>query len=182
METKAESNRQTLARICYWSRIAGWATILSGILRACVMAYSLNSSGVINGWRYWNYVTHAASDSIVLGLLVLGMVQLIRYVVEEGTEPKWLLRKGHLILSLFALFFLVLGILNVLPLLGQLWTSILHPSAEQTLIHFAKKTTYLVFGVFSSLLPPVAKALCVLGMAALLRAVLPIVAESKTLA
>ena len=177
METKTESNRQMLRRVCSLSRFAGWAMIVLGILGVGGTVYAIRmTEAQITLRQHWT----EPIGQILTGLLVLGTVQFIRYAVEEGTEAKWLLRKGHLILYCFALFVLGMGIRGNWPLTGVMWGLISNRPPEQ-MIPMGREIVFASL-TFIVLVPPMAKALCILGIAVLLRTVLPIVAESKTLA
>ena len=178
METNTTPGRQMLRRICKLGRVAGWAMIALGILG-------------VGSYGYAHFVAHVDSQptlyqsiltvsDILTGLLVLSTVQFIRYVVEEDTEPRWFLRNGHIILGLFALFLFLTGALYGWPQLRVgLDMALSHP--PEHMIPMGRELG-IAFFTLIFLLPPITKALCVLGVAAMLRTVLPILAESKTLA
>ncbi|MFH0793037.1 MAG: hypothetical protein V2A74_03285 [bacterium] len=178
METNTQPNRQMLRRICKLGQVAGWAMIALGVLG-------------VGGYAYAHLIAHVNSQptlyqsiltvsDILTGLLVLTSAQFVRYVIEEDAEPGWFLRNGHIILGFFALFLFLTGVLYGWP---QLWTGLsmfsFHP--PEHMIPMGRE-----LGVASitliTFLPPTTKALCVLGVAAMLRTVLPILTESKTLA
>ncbi|MFA6241388.1 MAG: hypothetical protein WC655_10685 [Candidatus Hydrogenedentales bacterium] len=170
--------RQALKRICRLGRIAGWGVIVLGIFEVVAYAYAHLIAHVAEQPTLYRSITSA--NNILAGLLVLTTAQFVRYVVEEDAEPKWLLRHGHMVMVVFALYLFVTGSLyGWVPFRAMcelLWTH----SPDQ-MIPLGRELG-LTFGVFVFLLPPAAKALCVLGAAAMLRTVLPILAESKTLA
>ena len=178
MATNTPPNRQMLRRICTLSQIAGWAMIAMAVLG---VAGTANAGLVAHmGTRGILSSSMDTVGAILTGLVVMGMAQFIRYVVEEDTEPRWLLRNGHIILCLFALSLLLSWCLHGWPQMWRMWEIFLTSSPEQMIpmgreIGIASATVIL-------LLPPITRALCVLGIAAMLRTVLPILGESKTLA
>lgn len=177
METTTQPHRQTLRRICTLSQVAGWAMIAMGVLGVGGTAYAGLVAHI--GTRGILFNSMDAVGDILTGLVVLGMAQFIRYVVEEDTEPRWLLRNGHIILCLLALSLFLSGSLHVWPQMWRMWEIFLTSSPKQMIpmgreIGVASTTVIL-------LLPPITRALCVLGIAAMLRTVLPILGESKTL-
>jgi len=189
METTTQPHRQMLRRICTLGRVAGWAMIVMGVLRVGVLAFEGWITAPLNvgrtqpalfGMQWFLGQSVVAVDHILTGLVVLGMVQFIRYVVEEGAEPRWLLRNGHIILCLFALSLLLTWGLRDWPQMWNVLEPVLTRPPEQMIpmsLPLGVALTVLV-----ALLPTITKALCVLGIAATLRTVLPIMAESKTLA
>ena len=93
-----------------------------------------------------------------LGIIVLGVAQLIRYVSESEYQPGWLLRHGTGILYLFAVLMLVNSVIRYCFLMP----------IESS-------------GIGMFLLPDVAKMLILIGLAEILKRVLPVIEESKTL-
>jgi len=93
-----------------------------------------------------------------LGIIVLGVAQLIKYVSESEYQPGWLLRHGTGILYLFAVLMLVNSVIRYCFLMP----------IESS-------------GIGMFLLPDVAKMLILIGLAEILKRVLPVIEESKTL-
>ncbi len=187
METNTAQNRKMLKKICTLGRVAGWAIIAMGILRVggiAHLSWGLPGFGMQNILASSLFIVKPMLSGVVgpilIGLAVLGTVQFIRYAVEEGDKPRWLLRNGHIILCLYASYLLLTGSLLHWPLLWTTWEDFLNRSPEQMIpmgraLGIASTTLIIM-------LPPITKVLCVLGIAAALRTVLPILAESKTLA
>ena len=175
METNTQSHKQMLQRISTLGRVAGWAMIGIGLVQLIYLPYhiSWNTVGALS--RRIVYFGYANSgDNILSGLIILGLVQLIRYVCEEKSEPGWFLRNGHIILCLYALFLLIVGGMKSYPFLSDYWNNFKPEHMIQEGHEF--------FILLMILLPIITKAICFLGIAALLRNVLPVLAESKTLA
>ena len=179
METTTQPHRQMLRRMCTLGRVAGWAMIAIGVFGVGAIAHASQVVPQFGMQDIFSGSVDAASQ-ILTGLLVLGTVQFIRYVVEEGTEPRWLLRNGHIILCLFALSLLLTWGLRNWP---HLWKNLelIFALSPEHMIPMGRPLAVALI-TFTAVLPAVTKALCVLGIAAILRTVLPVMAESKTLA
>lgn len=175
-----KSHRQMLRRICTLSQVAGWAMIAMGLLGVGVLAFEGRNIAGHVGMRGIFSESANVVNNILTGLAVLGMVQFIRYVVEEDSEPGWLLRNGHIILCLFALSPLLTWGLHGWPQLWVMWKMFInHPSNQMIPMGLP---VGVAMSTLVSLLPTITTVLCFLGIAASLRSVLPILAESKTLA
>jgi hypothetical protein len=166
-----------LRRLCTLGRVAGWALIVLGGLVVGGLA-AQNSALVGGGVQFTISGGLAAVDDILTGLLVLATVQFIRYVLDEDTEPGWLLRNVHIVLSLFALYLLIYGGMQF----GPFWWTFLNRHVANSPENTMGWTVLVVVSTVTMFLPLVTKVLCFLGMAAILRTVLPVMAESKTLA
>ncbi len=173
-----QTKKQALGRICGLGRIAGWGVIALGVLEVVGYAYAHLVAHIDGQPTLYQSITSA--NNIIAGLLVLTTAQFVRYVVEEDAEPKWLLRHGHTVMGIFALYLFVTGSLYGWVSLRVMCEIFLTRSPDQ-MIPLGRQLG-LASAVLIFLLPPAAKALCVLGAAAMLRTVLPILAESKTLA
>jgi hypothetical protein len=117
---------------------------------------------------------------ILTGLVVLAMVQFICYVVEEDSEPRWLLRNAHIILCLLAFSLLLNTGLRSWPQ-GWINLELIFGRSPDQMVSMDRRLG-VAWMQFELLLPVFTKVLCVLGIAAILRTVLPVLAESKTLA
>jgi hypothetical protein len=176
MEATTLPHRKTLRRICALGRFAGWGMIVLGFLNIGGFIYGPFTTG--SGAQVRIALVSSMSrvtNNFLTALLVLGTVQLVHYAMEEDSEPGWLLRKGHIILSAFAVALLLAGLLHDWPILRG-GPDVLH---SRSYVRMVLDVTFMTLG---SLLPTLAKALCVLGLGVLLRALLPILAEAKTLA
>jgi len=183
METTKQPHRQMLLRICTLGRVAGWTMIVLAALGIPGTAYAVLVAHIGIGMRG---ILGAGMDVVgqtFMGLVALGVVQFIRYVIEEGTEPRWLLRNGHIILCLFALYLFLTSGWRGWPMMRNNWDmAFVHLPEPTILLDWLLASTQFGVMLLLVLLPAFTKALCVLGIAVTLRAVLPIMAESKTLA
>ena len=152
-------NRKSISMYCTALRITGWLLIVG--LVALVVG---------------EFVTQRMSSPVILNLLLpqwftgylfpgvfaLGLAQLIRYIFENDYQPGWLLRHAYMILCVYSVVLLVSVIISYVymirtgPLPG--W-----------------------HGLAGIITLPVAKILILLGVGGILRQVMPIIEESKTL-
>jgi len=176
METTVRPHKRMLRRICALGQVLGWALIVGGTMAVSVDAFmvidrrilafdpSLSLQGVLRDGM-------EGLGAVLTGLALLGVVQFIRYALEDDAKPGWILRNGHILLGIIAAFM-------VLSWAAYDWPRLTRMMEAQLI-----RTTagiVVVYGV--SLLPAVGKGLAFVGIAVTLRAVLPIMAESKTLA
>jgi hypothetical protein len=107
-------------------------------------------------------------DAVLTGLIALGIAQFIKYLFETANEPGWILRCGDKILYLNAIFVIVSGV-GVLYFHNAKMMEIASPYYSQW--------RFLV----ENGLPVVARALILAGSGQILRRVMPVIEESKTL-
>jgi hypothetical protein len=169
-----EKNRQLLKTFSIAARVIGWVLILGGsiwflLFVLCILAVS-DAAGSL-GWPYTNenflYASSAfVFDFVFLGLLVLIIGQLIKYTLETEYKPGWLLRFGDKILYVYALAVICRAILRY---------CILH---TDLLEKFGSGRLLFIQPI---VVPLAAKALIIVALGMLLRRVLPVIEESKTL-
>jgi len=101
-----------------------------------------------------------------LGMVALGVAQLIKYVFESQGQPSLILRIGDKILYVYA----------GLVILGTFFKWVF----QMEVIRATALSTLLISFV-ALLLPATAKALILIGLGKILHRVMPVIEESKTL-
>jgi hypothetical protein len=161
-----EKNRGLLRFYCIAAQCFGWGVLV--VVGAAVLGHSLALATRIGDSEAlavylpnvpWNMISF-----IPIGIVALGVGQFIRYLIDSECQLSWLLRHGDKLLCLYAVF--VIGYY----VLGFLRAFSFHTSLFETLVRL------LVFVLF-----PGAKVLVLIGLGQLLRRVLPVIEESKTL-
>ncbi len=159
-------NRHFLSLYCRVARITGWVFLLLGIPWLLLKTVSVVTR--IGDWKEmkeaWNNVPSGLFMFLVFGMVALGISELIRYLMEEGYRPGWVLRQGDKILYFYALCVFTNSILAFFvdfPHIPQLFWRIL------LLIVFVLAT--------------VGKILVIIGLGQVLRRVMPVIEETKTL-
>jgi len=169
-----EKNKALLRFYGIAARIIGWVLICGGcfwslLFVLCILAVS-DAAGEM-GWPYTdeNFL-YASSvfvfDFIFTGLLVLVVGQLIKYILETEYRPRWLLRYADKILYAYAV-----------AVIGQEISRyyILHASL------MGKFGSGRLLLIQPQVVPLAAKILIIVALGVILRRVLLVIEESKTL-
>ena len=160
-----EKNRKLLL-FYYWAmRIGGW------VFLAIVFLDSVALASRIGDWNEFNrYYQHDApwgmfSNILPTGLLVLGVAQLIRYLLECEYRPGWILHDADKLLYVYAAILIAYycwaGVTEMISRFNEPYD-------------FPLRLIMLVIFIL-------VKLLALVGLAQLLRRLLPMIEESRTL-
>lgn len=169
-----EKNRRLLRFYCLAARIFGWVLICGGtiwfLLFVLVTLAVSDAAGTI-GWPYTSENFLYSSVSYVFefalpGLIALLVAQLIRYMLENEYTPGWILRYGDKVLYVYAAL-----------LIGQnvLIYYILH------VVLLGKNSPGRLLLVQPLVVPLATKILILVGLGQVLRRLMHVIEESKTL-
>ncbi|MFZ2146609.1 MAG: hypothetical protein WAV28_05255 [Sedimentisphaerales bacterium] len=169
-----EKNRRLLKFYCIAARIFGWVLICGGtiwfLLFVLVTLAVSDAAGTI-GWPYTteNFIysfTSFVFEFVLPGLIALLVAQLVRYMLENEYMPGWILRYGDKVLYVYAAL-----------LIGQnvLIYYVLH------VVVFEKNSPGRLLLVQPLVVPLTAKILILVGLGQILRRILLVIEESKTL-
>ena len=169
-----EKNRQLLKFYCTSSRIFGWVLLCGGtlwFLMFVLLTLAVEDAAGEIGWPHTldNFVYSTSSyvsEFAMLGLVALLVAQLIRYMLEIKYTPGYILRFGDKILYIYAAFMILQKILV---------HYILNPELLSTL-----KPGHFIF-VKPLIVPLATKVLILVGLGQILRRILNVLEESKTL-
>ena len=169
-----EQNRRLLKFFYAATRICGWVLLCGGtiwFLMFVLIVLAVNDAAGTIGWpdASMNFIYALVSftfEFVLPGLIALLLAQLVRYMLESDYKPARILRSGDKILYVYAAL-----------LIGQ-----------NTLIYYALRVGFLgklspghlVF-VQPLLVPLVVKILILVGLGQILRRLIPVIDESKTL-
>ncbi len=155
-----ERNRWLLKFYCVAARIIGWALLFTaGTWTVSILSgYSRSSMPFVTSISIF--------IRILVGLVVLGVAQFIRYLFETEYKPSWILRHGEKILYLYA----------ALRVIRMAFLFFLREEMLGDSIYYSPWGFLVLNG-----LPVVAGALILVGLAQILRRVMPVIKESKTL-
>jgi hypothetical protein len=169
-----EKNRQLLKFYCSAARIFGWVLLCGGtiwFLMFVLLTLAVDDAAGEIGWPYTldNFVYSISSyvyEFAMLGLVALLVAQLIRYMLEIKYTPGHILRFGDKILYIYAAFLIV----------------------QKTLVHYILNPELLStlkpgFYIFNKplIVPMATKVLILVGLGQILRRILNVLEESKTL-
>jgi len=168
MNAFIEKNRRLLKIYCVAARTIGWVLLIVAAVVAVVKLFS-GFSEVDDRFRsYMLYLLcqQLTLSFVLLGLVLLGLAQFVRYLSENDYQPGWILRHGDKVLYLYAAALMIAPVLNYYFQM----TVIRNVSAGSLFLYF-----------LSAVLPAFAKGLIVVGMAQILKRIVPMIEESKTL-
>ncbi len=165
MDSFIEKNARFLKIYCILARIAGWVVLSLGCLAAASHSLALYSR-IGDREALQAYLPHVPwgmiTNFIPIGLLALGVGQFIRYLFNREHQPGWILRYGHQILFLWAAVYCV-------------WAYFVE-------IGFNSPATTESLRRLIFLLPFLgAKVLALVGLGQILRRIMPVIEESRTL-
>jgi hypothetical protein len=167
MNEFVEKNRALLRSYCIITRIIGWLLLIIALGIAVVKALSgFEADDQLRFHMIYRLCQQLAVSFVLLGLILLGLAQFVRYLYEKDYKPGWILRHGNKVLYLYAAALII--------------SPVSHYYFRMKVIGYAG-TVDLFLNVLTVILPTVAKALIFIGMAKVLRRMVPMVEESKTL-
>ena len=163
-----EKNRALLHTYYVGARIIGWLLLIIALVIAVEKSLSgfsdVDEQLRLN--RICMFYEALVVGFVLLGFILLGLAQFVRYLYESEYQPGWILRHGDKILYVYALG-LIIG-----PILHYLF---------QTKIFGYTGTVDLFLFLSGALVPAIARTLIFVGMAQILKRMVPMVEESKTL-
>ena len=160
MNTFIENNKKWLIFYANMARIIGWVLIILSAMPSLLIPYMI--SGAFREYpggitRMTGPLIEVLFIRLPLGIIVLGVAQLIRYVSDNQYQPGWLLRHGSGILYLFA----------ILMISGQI-------------VRYWVDTHSLLYIEINSL-AYVAVTLILIGLGKILKRIMPVIEEHRTL-
>jgi len=164
-----KQNRRLLKFYCNAALIIGWLLIIGGFVWFMPTMMSLNINDLYKGADAILYVVSALLfDFFLPGLILLGVMQFIRYLFEDVNKPGCILRAAHWLFYISAIF------LVVKTYLQYFWNSTWYAEVIES------ETSRLLF-IQPFLLPAIAKVLILVGLGQIIRRIIPVIEESKTL-
>jgi hypothetical protein len=167
MRTFIEENKGLL-RACYLSAmVVGWLSLVMGC--SAVVGHSFALITRIGNWEmfqnyYFSSVPWNVINGVPIGLLALGIGQFIRYVYDNDYKPGWVLRSAQPILYTYAI---IVGI----SVTGHFFIQYLVWN------HWAE----IIVRVLAHILWGVGKIMLLVAVALILKRIMPVIEESKTL-
>jgi len=167
MNTFIEKNKPWLKLYCTTARIVGWGIL---IIAAAGTIFQILAMNILFGDHTIPYrlsvVKSVLFDGVLPGIIVLGIAQFIRYLFESEYKPGYILRHGDKILYLYAFLLMVGGVWQLLMVgMGMISTGI----------------TRMLPAMLASLVLTVPKILILVGLAQVVKRIMPVIEESKTL-
>ncbi len=164
-----EKNRRLLKFYCIVACIFGWLLLIGG---AFWFVISISSVDINNNERpdiLLHLIASLFYDFMLPGFMALAVMQCIRYLFESERKPGVIiLRNGDKILYMYAIF------LVVKTYFKYFWYTAWYAELIES------EASRLVF-MQPFLLPTVAKVLILVALGQILRRLIPVIEESKTL-
>jgi len=162
-----DKNRRLLKFCCGAVQTIGWALIFMGVIWFVLFmsgssAASAKRTGSIESIVY--AVSWFLFGFMVPGLAAVGIAQLARYLFENKYQPGWILRHGELFIYLLAVIEVAWAVFRYFYFVG-----IMQEPASRLL--YAQPL----------ILPTIVKVLILVGLGQILRRIMPVIEESKTL-
>jgi hypothetical protein len=169
MNAFIEKTRGLLRFYSIATRIIGWVFLIVALVTVVVWLLSgfPEYSGRYQGYRIYSLCERVALNFALFGLVVLGLSQFIRYLYDNDCQPGWLLRHGDKVLYLYAAALIASSVLYFFFRTAVLTDTLTVPLL---FLHF-----------LAGVVPAVAKALIFAGLGQILRRIVPMIEESKTL-
>lgn len=161
-----EKNRALLKLYCIVARIIGWVLIVGGVFWSVMTLSSIDTHAAVRPEGLLYAITSMLFDFMLPGIVALGVMQLIAYLFGDTDKPGWLLGMAHWLLYAYAVFVAFKAFFKYV-LYGHLY-------AEE----LSLETSRLLF-IQPFLLPTVAKILILVGLAQIIRRLMPVIEESK---
>jgi len=162
-----EKKRRLLNFYCETLRTTGSVILILGLIGGCGMTIFT----LLSKFGYWPAATHF--DKVIVTWLpsylkgiffwigILGLAQFVRYLAERNYKPGWILRHGEMIFYLYAL----------LTILEAVWIYMTNYHSPSFNIRMGFVTVIFI----------VVKVMVLVGLGQILRHLMPVIEESKTL-
>ena len=166
MDTFIEKNEKLLRFYSVALRLSGWFLFQFSICSSVifiVLARNYDAEAMLR-------LTFSGSLTIMtLGLFGIGLSQLVRYLFDSDYKPGLLLRHGDKLIYAYAIYTLIVAAIHIADFIRYLRMS----DVEVHILFLANSITFMVYFI--------AKALILIGVAQILRRLMPIMAEQKSL-
>lgn len=180
MNEFVEKNRKLLKIYCIVARILGWVLTIGGVFwffltisTSTDVSFLDESPDPLLCFLIF-FLLYAVSsllfDFFLPGLIALGVAQLLRYLITVDYKPDFILRNADRLLYIYAVFLVLTNLCRYSWYVDFKFLEIVSKS-ESSRILFMQPF----------LLPTLAKVLILVGIAQILRRLLPVIEESKTL-
>ena len=168
MKEFIEKNKALLRLYCVTAGVIGWLLIIGGVFWFVLTASSIDTSTAERPEGLMYLISSMLFDFVLPGLIALGVMQFIRYVFADSQKPGRLLGMANWLFYLYAVF------LTLKAYFKYIFFSDWYAEA------ISLETSQLLF-VQPFLLPTAAKVLILVGLGQIIRRLMPVIEESKTL-
>ncbi len=160
-----QKNKSILIFYQIAAKIIGWTLIVITPLAAIQGFYARTNQGSAGTYELLRF-THALISFLFLGFILLGVAKFIKYLYSEESHQGWILRNIDKLLYFYAVF-IALDISVTIEYAILVWG---HWTLPEITGYMLKQTLLTLTHV-----------LVIVGLAQVLRRILPVIEESKTL-
>ena len=153
---------------CVVSAIIGWLLVIGGVFWFILTASSFETNLAERPEGLMYLISSMLFDFVLPGLIALGVMQFIRYLFQDTDKPGRLLCMADWLFYLYAVFLIFKAYFKYIMYSNWYAEAI------------SLETSHLLF-VQPFILPTVAKVLILVGLGQILRRIIPVIKESKTL-
>ena len=168
MKEFIRKNRALLKLYCIIAGIIGWLLVIGGVFWFILTASSFETNIAERPEGLMYLISSMLFDFLLPGLIALGVMQFIRYVFADTDKPGRLLGMADWLFYLYAVFLIFKTYFKYIQY------------SEWYAEAYGLETSHLLF-VQPFLLPTVAKVLILVGLGQIIRRIMPVIEESKTL-
>ncbi len=168
MNEFVEKNKSLLRSYYIITRIIGWMLLIVALVIAVKSLSGFDVDDQFDFYMIYRLFQALSLRYVLIVFILLGLAQFVRYLYESEYQPGLILRHGDKVLYLYALALIVNPILDYfyrMKIIGMTYAN----------------TNSLFLYLLIILLPAIARALIFLGMARVLKRMVPVIEESKTL-
>ncbi|MHC4325155.1 MAG: hypothetical protein ACYSUX_12900 [Planctomycetota bacterium] len=163
-----KQNKHLLKFYCTAALIIGWLLIVGGIFWFILIASSFETNIVERPEGLMYLISSMLFDFVLPGLIALGVMQFIRYVFADTDKPGRILGMADWLFYLYAVFLIFKAYFKYIQY------------SEWYAEAYGLETSRLLF-IQPFLLPTAAKVLILVGLGQIIRRIIPVIEESKTL-
>lgn len=167
MNTFIEENKGLLKNCYVSANVLGWLLLALGC--SAVVGHSIALISRLGDWTmfreyYFSSVPWNVINGVPIGLLALGIGQFIKFICDKDYQPGRILRNAQQILYIYAVLF-----------------------AVSVIIHFITRFPYwenwleIIVRVLAHILWGVGKIMLLVALALILKRIMPVIEESRTL-
>ncbi|MBC8481307.1 MAG: hypothetical protein H8D47_01410 [Planctomycetes bacterium] len=169
MNNFVEKNTRLLKFYGITARIIGWLVVLWAAIPAVFLCWMLLRTNE-NRTASLGTLQELVFQRMLVGIIMLGVAQFIRYLFDAEYRPGWILRHGDYILYVYAV-----------ALTGAVIWSYIHTAKilGESNLDIVRDWRWLM--LLPSVLLFAAKVLILVGLAQILRRAMPMIEESRTL-
>jgi len=159
-----EQSKQSLRIYGSVLRIVGWLVLVGATAYAVVGFVEIISKRTSEVKELFFLMALSSEvGACILGVIILGLAQLLRYLFTDLNRPGWILRHGHWILYIYAIVVVSQIVIRYFYLM--------------LLVHCPEWYVLLI----PEIVIPAAKVLMLVGLGFILKRIMPIIKEARTL-